>query len=140
MLYFDASALSKRYVREKGSVKVRRLLSADLPATSRYSALEIASALARRAREGAISEGDLDRALAALQDDLAAMLLVELTPEVVTRAQALLRRHPLRAGDAVQLASCLHLREELGDEVVLVAFDERLAVAARKERIALTPR
>ncbi len=48
MRYFDASALAKRYVREKGSVKVRRLLSSHLPATSRYSALEIASALARR--------------------------------------------------------------------------------------------
>jgi predicted nucleic acid-binding protein len=137
MRYFDASALAKRYVREKGSVKVRRLLSSDLAATSRYSAVEIASALARRTREGAISPDDRDRAMAALQTDLSAMLIVELTAEVVIRAQALLQRHPLRAGDAVQLASCLRLREELEDDVSLVAFDERLVAAARKERIAL---
>ncbi|HYN06944.1 MAG TPA: type II toxin-antitoxin system VapC family toxin [Vicinamibacterales bacterium] len=137
MQYFDASALAKRYVREKGSVKVRRLLSSGLAATSRYSAVEIASALARRTREGAISPDDRERTMAALQTDLSAMLIVELTAEVVIRAQALLQRHSLRAGDAVQLASCLRLREELEDDVSLVAFDERLVAAARKERVAL---
>lgn len=137
MRYFDASALAKRYVREKGSVKVRRLLSSEVAATSRYSAVEIASALARRAREGAVSHEDRERTLAALQMDLSAMLIVELTAAVVIRAQALLQRHPLRAGDAVQLASCLRLRDELEDDVSLVAFDERLVAAARKERVAL---
>jgi predicted nucleic acid-binding protein len=139
MVYFDASALAKRYVREKGSLKVRRLLTSARPATSRYSAVEIASALARRAREGAISVEDSERALTALRDDLTAMLVVELTPEVVTRAQVLLQRHSLRAGDAVQLASCLHLRNELDEPVTLIAFDDRLAAAARKEKVRLHP-
>jgi len=137
MRYFDASALAKRYVREKGSLKVRRLLASDSRVTSRYSAVEIASALARRVREGAISRDDCERALTALTEDLTAMLVVEVTPEVVTRAQALLQRHALRAGDAVQLASCLHLREELEEPITLVAFDDRLAAAARKEKVRL---
>jgi predicted nucleic acid-binding protein len=137
MVYFDASALAKRYVREQGSLKVRRLLASGLPATSRYSAVEIASALARRAREGAISGEDTERALRALREDLTAMLVVELTPEVVTRAQSLLQRHSLRAGDAVQLASCLHLRNELEEPITLVVFDDRLAAAARKEKMRL---
>lgn len=137
MRYFDASALAKRYVRESGSVRVRRLLSSDLPATSRYSAVEIASALARRVREGAVSHDDRERTLSALHLDLSAMVIVELTSDVVMRAQVLLQRHALRAGDAVQLASCLQLREELGDDVSLIAFDERLVAAARKERVTL---
>jgi predicted nucleic acid-binding protein len=137
MRYFDASALAKRYVREKGSVKVRRLLSSDLAAASRYSAVEIASAVARRTREGAISPENRERTLAALQVDLSAMLIVELTADVVVRAQALLQRHSLRAGGAVQLASYLQLREALEDQVSLVAFDERLIAAARKERIVV---
>jgi predicted nucleic acid-binding protein len=112
MLYFDASALAERYVREKGSLRVRRLLASDLPVTSRFSAVEITSALARRAREGAISPEDCERAVTALGDDLEAMLVIELTAEVVARAQGLLKRHPLRAGDAVQLASCLELRSK----------------------------
>lgn len=137
MLYFDASALAKRYVREKGSLRVRRLLASGLPVTSRYSAVEVASALARRAREGAISGEDCERGLAALRDDLGAMLVVELTPAVVTRAQLLLQRHSLRAGDAVQLASCLELRTELDEPITLVVFDDRLAAAARKEKVQL---
>ena len=137
MRYFDASALAKRYVGEKGSVRVRRLLASEVSATSRYSAVEIASALARRVREGAILAEDGQRAQTALGEDLTAMLVVELTPEIVARAQALLQRHSLRAGDAVQLASCLHLRDELEESMSLVTFDDRLSAAARKEKVRL---
>jgi predicted nucleic acid-binding protein len=133
MRYFDASALAKRYVREKGSRKVQSLLSLDVPATSRLSAVEIVSALMRRSREGALSEQERERAVVALEADMAAMLVVELAPEIVTRAQALLRRHTLRAGDAIHLASCLYLQDELEDEATFVAFDERLVAAARGE-------
>ena len=55
MRYFDASALVKRYVRETGSTTVRRLLTLDAPVTSRLSEVEVASALVRRAREGAFT-------------------------------------------------------------------------------------
>lgn len=137
MRYFDASALAKRYVREAGSLKVRRLLASDVPATSRLSEVEIASALMRRTREGAISDEQRERAFLALEMDMAAMLVVELTPEVVTRAHALLKRHVLRAGDAIQLASCLHLKEELDDEMVMIAFDDRLNAAARLEGVGV---
>ncbi len=137
MRYCDASALVKRYVREKGSVKVRRLLSSGTAATSRYSAVEIASALARRTRNGALSESERDRALAALEEDMTAFIVVELTGDIVVRAQALLRRYSLRAGDAVQLASCLHLRDQLEDDVDLIAFDDRLLAAARREKVRL---
>jgi uncharacterized protein len=137
MRYFDASALVKRYVREPGSLKVRRLLSAGVSATSRLSAVEIASALTRRAREGAFTNAERDRAITALERDLSSLLVVELTPEVVQRAQALLRRSPLRAGDAVQLASGLYLRVELDEPVTFVAYDERLIDAARREGLRI---
>lgn len=138
MRYFDASALVKRYVRERGSVKVRRLVLSDVPATSRLSEVEVASALGRRAREGAFSVAERDRALAALQTDLPAIFVVELTPEITAQARTLLQRHPLRAGDAIQLASCLYLREQLGEAIPLVAFDKRLTDAARGEGLSVT--
>jgi predicted nucleic acid-binding protein len=137
MRYFDASALAKRYLREKGSVKVRRLLSSDVPATSRLSSVEIASALMRRTREGNISDEQRERAMAALAADASAMLVVELTPAIAARAQTLLRRHHLRAGDAIQLASCIHLQEELQDEATFIAFDDRLMAAAHLEGLKL---
>lgn len=133
MRYFDASALVKRYVREQGSAKVRRLIASAAPATSRLSEVEVASALGRLAREGAFSVAERDRALAALETDLAAIVVVELTAEITARARTLLQRYELRAGDAIQLASCLYLQEQLGEEVPLVAFDRRLTKAVRSE-------
>jgi predicted nucleic acid-binding protein len=99
MRYFDASALAKRYVREAGSAKVRRLLSSEVAATCRYSQVAIAGALARRAREGLLREDERNRAMAAPSEDMTDLLVAELTPNIVARAQALLHRYPLRAGD-----------------------------------------
>ena len=135
MRYFDASALVKRYVREKGSSKVQRLLAAEVSATSRLSAVEIASAVARRVREGNLSGEDRNRILAAVDRDMTGVLVVEVTAAVLTSAQLLLQRHPLRTGDAIQLASCLHLQEHIEDDVTFVGFDDRLLAAARAERL-----
>ena len=135
--YFDASALVKRYVREPGSAAVRRLLSSGIAATSRVSEMEIASGIIRRAREGSFTLAHRDRALDALQHDLPALAIVEMIPEIAADARGLLLRHPLRAGDAIQLASCLYLQRELGQRVAFAAFDQRLLAAARAEGLTL---
>ncbi len=135
--YFDASALVKRYVWETGSTTVRRLLASGIPATSRLSEIEIASGIIRRAREGAFPPARRDRMLAALQRDLPAVAVVEMIPDVTAGARALLLRHPLRSGDAIQLASCLYLQRELGGPVAFVAFDQRLVNAARAEGLTV---
>ena len=129
----------KRYVREPGAVAVRRLLKADAGAASRLSEVEVASALVRRAREGAFTVEERDRALASLADDLATLIIVEFAPEITADARALLLRHRLRAGDAVQLASCLYLQREMSQPLPFVAFDDRLAEAARHEGLTVVP-
>ena len=134
MQYFDASALVKRYVREAGTIKIRRLLaSPGGSATSRLAVVEITSAIMRRSREGAFPDAERDRALAALEKDTSALLVVELSPEVVRVAQGLLQRWPLRSGDAIQLASCLYLQAAIGVPLTFVAFDARLLDVARRE-------
>jgi predicted nucleic acid-binding protein len=135
--YFDASALVKRYFREKGSVTVRRLLASGIAATSRLSEVEVSSGVIRRAREGAFSTRRRDRILAALQRDVPALAIVEMTPEVTADARGLLMRHVLRASDAVQLASCLYLQRQLAQPVPFVAFDSRLLQAARAEGLTI---
>ena len=127
----------KRYVREPGAVSVRRLLKAAPAAASRLSEVEVASALVRRAREGAFSIEERDRALASLSDDFSTLIIVEFTPEITADARALLVRHRLRAGDAVQLASCLYLQREMSQPLPFVAFDDRLADAARHEGLTV---
>jgi predicted nucleic acid-binding protein len=137
--YFDASALVKRYVREAGSTTVRRLLASEIPASSRLSEIEVASGIIRRAREGAFAARHRDRMLAALQRDLPALAIVEMVPEITAEARALVHRHPLRAGDAIQLASCLYLHRQLGRPVAFVAFDRHLLEAARAEGLTVVP-
>ena len=137
--YLDTSALVKRYVRESGTVTVQRLLASGTVATSRLSEVEVPSGIVRRAREGAFTAGRRDRMLAALQRDLPALAVVEVIPEIAADARALLLRHPLRASDAIQLASCLYLQRQLAEPVPFVAFDRRLAVAAHAEGLTAIP-
>jgi predicted nucleic acid-binding protein len=133
--YFDASALAKRYVLEPESASVRRLLASETPATSRLSEVEIASALARRCRDGSVSVDERDQALAQLRDDIGSMNVVELSPDIAALAASLLLRHPLRASDAIQLASCLHVARQLETVPEFVVDDAGLGAAARNEGV-----
>jgi len=123
----------KRYVQEPGSDQVRRWLASGTAATSRLSEVEVASALMRRCREGAFAAAERERAHSALVRDLRAFSVVEIVPTVTARARMLLERHPLRAGDALQLASCLLLRDSTREAVTFAGFDDRLNQAARAE-------
>jgi predicted nucleic acid-binding protein len=133
--YFDASALVKRYVRESGTTTVQRLLASGMAATSRLSEVEVSSGIVRRAREGAFTIEQRDRMLAALLRDVPALAMVEMIPQITENARTLLLRHPLRASDAIQLASCLYIQRQLAERVPLVAYDGRLVQAARAEGV-----
>jgi uncharacterized protein len=135
--YFDASALAKRYVAEPESKDVGRLLSDGIAVTCRLSEAEIASALARRRREGALTAAVRDRLLASMQRDMASLYVVELSSEVSGLACSLLMRHKLRVGDALHLASALLVSGRSGIDVQFVAYDQALNEAAIKEGFEL---
>ena len=124
-------------MREPGSAAVETLLASGTPAISRLSEVEVASALARRARVGDCGVQERDVALATLDGDLESFLVVEVVPAVTSRARALLNAYALRAADATQLASCHHLQERLGHDVPFVVYDERLAAVARESGITV---
>ena len=126
----------KRYVEEPGSEAVRTLIAEGTPVSARFSEVEIASALCRRCREGAFTTADRDRALAQVREDFRSLSVVETTAAVAEKAVSLLVRHPLRAADALQLASALELQERLGSPVRFVAFDDRMIAAALTEGLA----
>lgn len=138
MRYFDSSALAKRYLEEPDHVAVAARLEHPA-ATSRISAVEVASAIVRRGREGKLTQEQRDRALHALSRDIADLLIVELTPEVVTAANGILTRNTLRAADAIHLASCVWLSYELGTDIPFVAFDARLRESATAEGLQVEP-
>ena len=99
--------------------------------------MEVVSALARRNREGSIPSTVLQSLLALTSEVVSTLAVMKLSPGVVRQAQSLLLRHAVRAADAIQLASCLVLRERLGQGVHFLAFDERLNEAAQREGLPL---
>lgn len=138
MRFFDSSAVVKAYQTEVHSAQVRGWLAAPDVATSRLTDVEVASALSRLAREGAMSADRVHDALFSFRADVRKWQVVELTPDVVSIATRLLGQHPLRASDAIQLASALVLQHELGLPLdAFVVYDRRLADAARREHLTV---
>lgn len=138
MRFFDASALVKRYVQAPHTARVRRLLAGGDVVVSRLSEVEVAAALARLVREQAVNAADGDRVLDAFRRDLDRWHIIELVPEVTTRARVLLERHAITANDAIQLASAQYFELMMGEPLVeFVAFDGRLLDAARAEGLTV---
>jgi predicted nucleic acid-binding protein len=141
IVYLDTSALVKQYVAEAGSAWVKSFLADDQTPTVftlRLSAVETACAFSRRQREGVLSPADYDRALTASEYDLAYRYnFIEVTPDVVDAARLLARRHPLRAYDAMHLASAWLANRELTNAgnppLTFISADDRLLAIAQAE-------
>lgn len=139
MLFLDASALVKRYVHEAGSRQVNELLTEAVLVVSRLTQVEVMSAISRRVREGSLLSEDRSDIEHQLHQDLKSVELVEITQQIAAVAETLLGRHELRAGDAIQLASCLQVAERTGQTIRFLAFDERLNRAASSEGFSCWP-
>jgi predicted nucleic acid-binding protein len=117
LYFFDSSALAKRYVHEQGSVWVRETtasVSGHLIHISLLTVAEIASALARRRREGSLSISERDRLFGAFLVDCArSYLLMRVEEDVIQHAVVLMTQHPLRTVDAIQVSTAIRLSQAL---------------------------
>jgi hypothetical protein len=95
--------------------------------------VEIYSAIARQERAGQLGPVEATAALLALEALAEGWLEVQPSSQVRKTAQRLLRVHPLRAADALQLAAALTAIEERFAGGTFVCLDDRLADAARRE-------
>lgn len=134
MKYWDSSALLALVVDEDASENRRALLRRDPGIVAWWgSRVECASALNRLHREGGLDGGDLGRALQRLEELAASWLEIRPLEQVRRRAIRLLRVHPLRAADALQLAAALVAADEEPAGLDMVASAARLSEAARQE-------
>jgi predicted nucleic acid-binding protein len=132
--FWDASALAPLVVEEAETGAMRRRLAEDREILAWWGArIECASALARRHREGALGRQDAVRAERRLQRLAQSWAEVQPTEPVRTVAQRLLRVHPLRAADALQLAAAVIAAEHEPASLELLTLDDRLAEAAERE-------
>jgi predicted nucleic acid-binding protein len=142
--YLDTSALSKRYVQEVGTEWIRTLASQDEHTllTARVTMAEVYSALARRKREGSVPPADCAIVAEAFAAHCATECeFVELDLNVVNLARNLLDRYPLRAYDAVQLASATVANQALDAAhlagLIFVSADDRLNTVAAAEGLGV---
>jgi predicted nucleic acid-binding protein len=139
--FMDSSALVKRYVSETGTDWIHELAapqSQNRLIIARIAWVEVCSALARRQREGALSPEHVALTVDNLHYDLDTQYqIVELDRAVMELAGQLVARHPLRAYDAVQLASALCILPAFAHaqstSLVFVAADDYLLAAAQAE-------
>ena len=143
--YADTSALVKRYVDEKGSIWLRSVFAAAPPPSIiivHLAIVEITSAFTRRLREGTLTPTEYVQ----LQNDFRADCLDEYdmvvaVGDIMDEAVRLLEQYPLRAYDAVHLATAVVVNRQLLANrlapLVFLSADDRLNAAARSEGLAV---
>ena len=143
--YLDASAIAKRYLQESGSQWVTALWK-RAGEISLFSAalvnVEVVCALSRAQREERIGmrRRNESAALFALeaQQNLES---IAVSADILQSAHRLALRHPLRAYDAIHLATALELAERMRwaglPAPIFVSADGNLLVAARAEGLVV---
>jgi len=129
--YFDTSALIKRYVTEPGRRDVLQLLRKNECVVSAVLPVEVRSALRRRVAEGTLDATRVARILKRFTADRAFWTFVEVSREVLAAAQTLSAVHPLRALDAIHVASAQLFTDRIGSPVfTFVSADTQQTNAA----------
>ena len=144
-IYFlDSSALIKRYVVEIGSPWIKTLTDSQTGNSLllvRITWVEVLSAFARRQREGGITAAELAALIAKFRSEFKSRYrVIEVDEVLIERAGELIVQYPLRAYDAVQLASALRVQSLLTSmpetQLIFVSADNRLLDIAQSEGLA----
>ena len=145
-IYFlDSSALIKRYVVEIGSPWIKTLTDSQTGNSLllvRITWVEVLSAFARRQREGGITAAEVAALIAKFRSEFNSRYrVIEVDLALVERAGELIVQYPLRAYDAVQLASALRVQSLLTlmpeTKLIFVSADNRLLDIAQSAGLAI---
>ena len=134
MRYWDTSALLPLCVREETTDLVTTIYHEDPTVITWWGTrIEAMSALARLERDGALVGRDQVAAVARLMALAASWAEVEPGAVVREQAERLVRTHPVRAADALQLAAAVVASGHRASTLPFVSLDQRLSDAARRE-------
>ena len=140
IVYLDASALVKKYIAETGSREVADLIAqADIAGTSLISRAEVAAALAKAGRTGALHGDEAAKALRLFRHQWPDFQRTQITETLMVRADTIAWEHGLRGYDAVHLASALFWQESLGEPITLATFDRQLWQAGQPVGLSVWP-
>lgn len=140
MRFWDSSALVPLVVREAVSNEVERWFADDAEIVAwTLAPTEVQSAIHRLAREGGITARAVNDAEARTADLMATAHVIANLEVVKSLAARVLRLHPLRAADALQLAAALAWAAGRPEGCVLHTLDRRLGQAAEREGFRVIP-
>jgi len=140
IIYFDTSALVKKYIEELGSDQISEAYSrAELIGTAMITPPEMASALSRAMRRKVIDDDVASEAWNMFGKDWGTYFVVDVTQALMGRASTLVWEQGLRGYDAVHLASLLAWQEAVGLEIALATYDVELWEAAKRLNIHVIP-
>lgn len=140
IVYLDASALVKRYIRETGSAEVSSLLAtASLVGTAIVSRVEVVAALAKAARMKLVARTGAAAAVQSFTLEWESFVRLQLSEPLVSRAAGLSWAHGLRGYDAMHLAAGLFWQEMMGEAVTMATYDWQLWDAAQAAGLAAWP-
>lgn len=140
IIYFDTSALVKKYIEEPGSDQISEAYSrAELIGTAMITPPEMASALSRAMRRKVIDDDVASEAWNMFGKDWSTYFVVDVNQVLIGRASTLAWEQGLRGYDAVHLASLLAWQEAAGLEIALATYDVELWEAAKRLNIHMIP-
>jgi predicted nucleic acid-binding protein len=141
MIYFDSSALVKRYLREEGTEAVKSILgTSEEVSTSKLTYPEILSAFMRKWRAHEIEKRPFQTAVDQFEDDWKHMLVIEFHDQLLDVIKRVMQRYPLKAADSVHLSSALWHRGAAKENITFVTSDVNLLRAAQAEKLkAINP-
>ena len=140
MKFWESSAIVPLFVDQAGSGKVRDLLKQDGEMTVWWgTCVECEGAWVRLHREGAIVPEAGRRLRGEFEGLRGGWGEVQPSAEVRDAAILLIRRHPLRAADALQLAAALTWVSGSPSQRAFVSLDDRLRGAADREGFTVLP-
>jgi len=145
LYYLDSSALAKHYLIEPGSRWITELITNTAPArfvSTELAIVEVVCAITRAERERRISASFRNNLAArSARETRSVVELIGTSRRILGHASQLALRHPLRAYDAIHLATALRI---LGEALILelpapifVSADGNLLVAARAEGLVV---
>ena len=140
IVYFDASALVKRYTAEAASVSVDALIAqADVVGTGLISRAEVSAALAKAARMNWLTREAAVKAVQSFRAQWSDIIGVEIREAVVAQADGLAWDYGLRGYAAVHLACALLWQQVIGEPITLATFDRPLWDAAQQVGLEAWP-
>lgn len=136
-VYAETSAVTRWLFAESDGETVRASLAAAVKVlTSRLTLIETRRVVRRAERERRISAAEAADLLAIFAQAASTWAVLELTEDVARRAEDAFPVEPVRALDAIHLASILFLRQAFPDLAVLTS-DDRVRSNARQLGFAL---